>query len=108
MTLPAETRVTKFGRGRNLDVTRPTSVRPKPKAVASPSAIVDEGVQTGAGVALVPKLAAQGEIESGQLAGISVSEMKLERKLNIVYRKNSVLSHAAEAFLAIAKEISRR
>lgn len=65
-------------------------------------------VETGAGVALVPKLAARNEIENGQLAGLSVTEMKLERKLNIVYRKNSVLSHAAEAFLAVAKETSRR
>ncbi len=65
-------------------------------------------VETGAGVALVPKLAAAGEIESGRLLGLSVAELKLERKLNIVYRKNSVLSHAAEAFLVVAKEMSRR
>lgn len=65
-------------------------------------------VETGAGVALVPKLAAAGEIESGQLFGLSVAELKLERKLNIVYRKNSVLSHAAEAFLAVAKEMGRQ
>ena len=65
-------------------------------------------VETGAGVALVPKLAAAGEIDSGQLAGLSVREMKLERKLNIIYRKNSVLSHAAEAFLNTARETNRR
>lgn len=65
-------------------------------------------VQNGAGVALVPKLAVTGEMESGQLIGLSVREMKLERKLNIVYRKNSVLSHAAEAFLKTAKEMSRK
>ncbi len=65
-------------------------------------------VETGAGVALVPKLAAAGEIESGRLFGLSVAELKLERKLNIVYRKNSVLSHAAEAFLAVAKEMGRQ
>lgn len=64
-------------------------------------------VETGAGVALVPRLAARGEIEGGRLAGLAVAEMKLERKLNIVYRKNSVLSHAAEAFLATAKEMNR-
>lgn len=65
-------------------------------------------VETGAGVALVPKLAADGEMESGQLVGLSVREMKLERKLNIIYRKNSVLSHAAEAFLRSAREMSRK
>ncbi|MGI8812671.1 MAG: LysR family transcriptional regulator [Pyrinomonadaceae bacterium] len=61
-------------------------------------------VKTGAGVALVPKLSATVEIASGQLKGLSVKEMRLERKLNIIYRKNSVLSHAAVEFLKIAKE----
>ena len=65
-------------------------------------------VQTGAGVALVPKLAAAGEAESGRLAWLPVREMKLERKLNIIYRKNSALSHADEAFLKTAKELSKR
>ncbi len=64
-------------------------------------------VETGIGVALVPRLTARVEIANGQLAGLPVSEMKFERKLNIVYRRNSVLSHAAEAFLKTAKEMSK-
>ncbi len=64
-------------------------------------------VETGIGVALVPKLTAKAEIASGQLIGLSVNEMKLERKLHIVYRRNSVLSHAAEAFLKIAKDMDK-
>jgi len=64
-------------------------------------------VETGIGVALVPRLSAKAEIASGQLAGLSVREMKLERKLNIIYRKNSVLSHASQEFLKIAKEMAR-
>lgn len=63
-------------------------------------------VETGIGVALVPRLSAKAEIASGQLAGLSVREMKLERKLNIIYRKNSVLSHASQEFLKIAKEMA--
>jgi len=62
-------------------------------------------VETGVGVALVPKLTAKAEIAVGRLVGLSVLEMKLERKLNIVYRKNSVLSHAAQAFLKIARQV---
>lgn len=64
-------------------------------------------VETGIGVALIPKLTARVEIANGRLIGLSVSEMKFERKLNIIYRKNSVLSHAAEAFLKTAKEMSK-
>jgi DNA-binding transcriptional LysR family regulator len=63
-------------------------------------------VETGAGVALVPKLSAQSEIAGGRLKALSVPEMKLERKLNIVYRRNSVLSHAAKVFLKLAKDMS--
>ena len=65
-------------------------------------------VETGIGVALIPKLTARVEIGNGQLIGLSVSEMKFERKLNIVYRRNSVLSHAAEAFLKTAKDMSKQ
>ncbi len=64
-------------------------------------------VERGVGVALVPKLTAQSEIDSGHLVALTVNEMKLERKLNIIYRRNSSLSHAAEAFLKIAKELGK-
>jgi len=64
-------------------------------------------VERGGGVALVPKLTAQSEIASGQLRGIAVKEMKLERKLNIVYRKSSELSYAAKAFVKLAREGSK-
>ena len=63
-------------------------------------------VALGAGVALVPKLSAQSEIESGQLVGLSVKEMKFLRQLNIIYRRSGELSHAAKAFLHLVKEMS--
>lgn len=61
-------------------------------------------VEIGVGVALVPKLTAQNEIKNGQLAGLSVNEMKLLRQLHIVYRRKGVLSQAAKSFLQLAKE----
>lgn len=64
-------------------------------------------VEKGVGVALVPKLTAQSEIASGQLKSLSVQEMKLERKLHLVYRRNSVLSHAAKVFLKLVKDMSK-
>jgi DNA-binding transcriptional LysR family regulator len=63
-------------------------------------------VQRGGGVALVPKLTAVSEIAAGNLLGFPVSEMKFERQLHIVYRRNSILSHAASAFLDLATEMS--
>lgn len=61
-------------------------------------------VETGAGVALVPRLTAEAEIAAGRLCGAAVTEMKLQRGLYIIYRRNSALSHAAVEFLRIAKE----
>lgn len=60
-------------------------------------------VENKMGVALVPKLSAQSEIARGQLAGVSVNEMRLERRLHLIYRKGATLSHAAKAFLRVAR-----
>ena len=62
-------------------------------------------VELNAGVAFVPKLTAQSEIASGQLKGLSVKELRLERKLHIIYRRNSVLSQAARGFLDVVREM---
>jgi DNA-binding transcriptional LysR family regulator len=64
-------------------------------------------VERGVGVALVPRLSAKEEVASGLLSGLAVKEMKLERKLNIIYRKNSVLSHAAQEFLRLARDVGK-
>jgi DNA-binding transcriptional LysR family regulator len=63
-------------------------------------------VKMGVGVALVPKITAQAELDNGTLIGISVRELKLERKLHLIYKRNSVLSHAAKVFLQVAKEFA--
>ena len=64
-------------------------------------------VELNAGVALVPKLTAESEIRSGQLVTLAVNEMRLERKLHIIYRRNSVLSQAAQSFLDLALEMKK-
>jgi len=61
-------------------------------------------VGRGVGVALVPKLTAESEIAAGRLKSLAVTEMRLERRLHIIYRRNSVLSHAARMFLQLVKE----
>src|SRR5437870_5213301 len=60
-------------------------------------------VERGMGVALVPRLAAQIEIGRKQLVGLSVREMRLERRLHLIYRKGAALSHAAKAFIRVAR-----
>jgi DNA-binding transcriptional LysR family regulator len=61
-------------------------------------------VEREMGVALMPRLAAQSEIERGQLVAVPVREMRFERRINIIYRKEASLSHAARAFLRVARD----
>lgn len=62
-------------------------------------------VEQKMGVALVPRLTAQEEIARGQLSALTVREMRLERRLHLIYRKGATLSHAARAFLRVAKSV---
>jgi DNA-binding transcriptional LysR family regulator len=64
-------------------------------------------VEGGMGVALIPRLTAQAEIARGQVAALTVREMRLERRLYLVYRKSATLSHAARAFLRVARELQK-
>jgi len=61
-------------------------------------------VQRGNGIALVPKLTVEGELESGALVAVAVPELQVERKLRLVYRRQAALSHAARAFLRVVEE----
>ena len=60
-------------------------------------------VQRGNGVALVPRLTVEGELSSGALVAVTVSELQMERKLRLVYRKQAALSHAAREFLRVVE-----
>lgn len=60
-------------------------------------------VEQNVGVALIPRLAAQAEIDRGDVVALKVNEMRLERKLHLIYRKGAKLSYAAQAFLKVAR-----
>jgi DNA-binding transcriptional LysR family regulator len=60
-------------------------------------------VQRGNGVALVPKLTVEGELEAGTLVSIEVPDLQIERKLRLVYRRQAALSHAARSFLRVVE-----
>jgi DNA-binding transcriptional LysR family regulator len=61
-------------------------------------------VEAKMGVAFVPRLTVQTEIKRQQLAGLTVREMRLERRLHLIFRKGATLSHAAKAFLRVARD----
>ena len=60
-------------------------------------------VAMGNGVALVPGLTVQTELESGVLVRVQVPELQMERKLRLVHRKQASLSHAAVSFLKVVE-----
>ena len=63
-------------------------------------------VAAGNGVALVPRISVEPELARRELVSVPVQELKLERKLRIVYRKGRQLSHAGRAFLKVAQSLS--
>src|ERR1700752_4072086 len=64
-------------------------------------------VAMGNGVALLPEISVESELARGELIRIPVRELRLHRKLRLIYRKAASLSHAARAFLKVAESIAR-
>lgn len=64
-------------------------------------------VAMGNGVALLPQISVENELARGELIRIPVRELRLHRKLRLVYRKSASLSHAARAFLKVAEAIAK-
>ncbi len=65
---------------------------------------IKEFVLLNAGIAILPRLAVEAEINAGQLVEVLVKGMKIEKTLRLVYRREASLSHAAKSFLEIVKE----
>src|SRR5882724_13624034 len=58
-------------------------------------------VAAGNGVAFLPEISVENELVRGELKHIPVKELRLHRKLRLVYRKAASISHAAKAFLKV-------
>ena len=61
-------------------------------------------VSIGMGISIVPKSYVSDEIERGTLRLVRIKNLKLIRKLGLIYRKNRYLSRGARAFLEVVKE----
>lgn len=69
---------------------------------------IKRAVEMGLGVALLPRRCAQGEIARGQLIEVQVPELRSPREIRFVYRRDGDLSHAAKAFLDVARKHTKR
>jgi DNA-binding transcriptional LysR family regulator len=63
-------------------------------------------VAMGNGVAFLPEISVERELERGELVHIPVRELRLHRSLRLIHRKPAELSHAARAFLKVAETIA--
>jgi len=60
---------------------------------------IKRGVEAGLGVALLPRRCAQEEIARKQLFAVRVPELSSRRELHLIYRREGLRTHAAQAFL---------
>jgi len=58
-------------------------------------------VQHDVGVAFLPRMCVEQEIEQGALCEIRVKELHVERKIRLIWPSRRALSHAAKAFLDV-------
>ena len=63
-------------------------------------------VAMGNGVAFLPEISVESELARGELIHIPVRELRLHRKLRLIYRKAAGLSHAGRAFLKVAEAMA--
>jgi DNA-binding transcriptional LysR family regulator len=64
-------------------------------------------VAMGNGVALLPEICVENEVARAELIRIPVRELRLHRKLRLIYRKSASLSNAARAFLKVVEAMAR-
>ncbi len=63
-------------------------------------------VQMGMGVAIVPRMCVQWEVERGLLAEVRIRQLKLPRHLYLISRRGARLSHAADALVQVLRGTS--
>lgn len=60
-------------------------------------------VQNNQGVAFLPRMCVEQELEQKTLCEVKVAELSVERKIRLAYPSKRALSHAAKAFLDVIK-----
>jgi DNA-binding transcriptional LysR family regulator len=65
---------------------------------------IKRAVELGLGVAVLPRRCALTEISRGHLVAIHVPGLSSPRQVRLVFRRGGELSHAAQAFLEIARQ----
>jgi len=67
---------------------------------------IKEFVRMGNGVALMPRMSVEGELQRGELVAVRVTDLRLERTMRLVTRKGATLSHAGVAFMNVCRSMA--
>jgi DNA-binding transcriptional LysR family regulator len=62
-------------------------------------------VQSNEGVAFLPRMCVQRDVERGLLREVAVKELHVERKVRLLHAKARTLSHAANAFVRLVVDV---
>ncbi len=65
-------------------------------------------VRMGMGLAFAPRMCVEDELARGEFASVRVKEMRIQRKLRLIYRRHAALSAAAQGFLEVAKGLAEK
>ena len=67
---------------------------------------IKKSVRMGMGIAFAPRMCVEDELARGEFVSVRVKEIRIQRKLRLIYRRHAALSAAAKAFLDIAQELA--
>lgn len=67
--------------------------------------IIKKFVSIGLGIAILPQTYVQAEVKEGLLRALRLADVKLMRRLGLVYRRDKYISRAARAFLEVTREM---
>ena len=66
---------------------------------------IKKAVQSGLGIAFISTYAVESELKANSLVAIRVRDLRIDRELKIVYRRDKHLSRAATAFIEMARRV---
>lgn len=66
--------------------------------------LIKKSIEVGQGIGILPRNSIQKEWGSGELYALKLSDVKFNRPLGILYRKNKILTTAMKLFLALLKK----
>ena len=63
-------------------------------------------VGMGMGIAFVPRMCVEEELARREFVALRIKEMRIQRKLRLIYRRHAALSSAARALVEVAKNLA--